>query len=560
MADQDDFPTLLESFYRFEQERADEVYLTQSQGGQYHDLSWSQAGEQARRLATYLQAQGYPEGSRIALYSKNSAYWVIADLAIWMAGHVSVPLYPSLAGNGVRQILQHSQAVAVVIGQLDIADAHAGIPEGVHKIATPLCRDAGDSVRWEAIQANHAPLAQSPRPDRERCATIIYTSGTTGEPKGVMHSFRTASVASWQWAQLSNLKAGDTVFSYLPMSHVGERLAVECGSLHLGLRVFFNESQDSFIADLKHSRPDVFFGVPRIWIKLFQAMRAFMPRPLLELIEQGVSLTPEQQTEARAAVGLDRARFGVSGAAPVPPSLLTWYNRLGLPMIEVFGMSENFGYSHLGVVGVTPPGWIGPACPDVDVLLAGDGEVLIRSPGNMLGYFNDPQRTAEALDADGYLHTGDMGEVDAQGLLRVIGRVRDNFKTSKGKFVAPAPIENALSASPLVEHVCVVGSGCTQPLALVILAPQAAGLDQTIRLAQLDNLLAELNESLEKHERLSALLLLDDLWSVDGGELTPTLKVKRNIIEQRYGVLIETASESGRGVLHARDIPLPTVA
>lgn len=546
-------PHLLQRFYHFEQTRAHEPYLTQAWQGQTHVFSWQEAGLCARRLARFLQSQDFAPGSRIGIYSKNSAYWVIADLAILMAGYVSVPIYPSLAGEGVKDILTHAEAVAVVVGHLDGINPHQGIPHGILKIATPLCREPLDALLWQDIQEAFTPITDNILPAHEALCTLIYTSGTTGTPKGVMHSFNTLSQASARWAAMNDLKPGDTVFSYLPLSHVGERLAVETGSIFLGLQIFFNESLETFIADLRQSRPDVFFAVPRIWLKLSQALRALMPEALAAALANQQPLSAEQQRQARSLVGLDRARYGISGAAPVPGNLLDFFQALGMPMIEIYGMSENFGYAHLGELNQTPRGWIGPANPEVCVKLGADQEVLLKSPGNMLGYFKDPELSARTLDQDGFLHTGDKGEINEQGLLRIIGRVRDSFKTSKGKFVAPGPIENTLAAHPLVEHVCVAGTGLSQPIALLILSPQAATVAPAQQQAALNELLRSTNSGLENHERLNALVILSDVWGIETGELTPTLKVKRPIIEARYQSLLE-AAENAQGVIAAHTL------
>lgn len=543
------YPSPLQAFAQHEQERPDAAFLTQSWHGQYQDITWQQAGQMARRLAYYLQQQGLEPGARVAIMSKNSAYWVISDLAIWMAGMVSVPLYPSLTAQSVRPILEHSEVQAVIYGQLDVPGVRAGIPDSVLTIATPLCLDASGCTTWE--QAMQSPELATQEQAPEQLATIMYTSGTTGLPKGAMHSFGNMATAASSYSVQSGLSKNDVIFSYLPMSHVGERLAVELTALYCGSRIFFNESLDSFISDLRTCKPDVFLGVPRIWLKLFQAMRAFADAELIAELDSGREPTEAEAQGILASVGLEKARFGVCGAAPVPPSLLNWYNRLGLPMIEVYGMTENFGYSHLGQVGITPAGWVGPSLPGVEVRLTPEGEVAVNSPANMLGYYKDEAKSAEVFTNDGYFLTGDKGKINEQGLLRIVGRVRDTFKTSKGKFVAPAPIENALASSPWVEHVLVLGQGLPAPVALIVQPQQLLNQLDDALLTQLETLRLKVNTTLERHEQISHVLVIAEQWGVASGELTPTLKAKRDVLEHRYAEALEQLIERAPGAHYA---------
>jgi long-subunit acyl-CoA synthetase (AMP-forming) len=243
----------------------------------------------------------------------------------------------------------------------------------------------------------------------------------------------------------------------------------------------------------------------------------------------------------------------LSGAAPVPQTLLEWYQRLGLDVLEVYGMTENCGYSHIGRAGQHTPGWIGGACPEVEVRIDPSGEVLVRSGATMLGYFKDPQKTFETLTDDGFLRTGDKGEQDAEGNLRLTGRIKEIFKTSKGKYVAPAPIENRLAVHSRIEQVCVVGDGLSAPLGLCVLS--AVGLQDAASTARnglhssLEALLEEVNGVLDKHERLRRLVVVKDSWAVENGFLTPTLKIKRNVIETAYGARFQEWSERSETVL-----------
>ena len=270
--------TQLDAVYEHEKMRAGKIWLTQPLGrGVIRDLTWREALDEARRMASYLRGLELPPGSRVAIFSKNNAWWVLADLAIWMAGHVSVPIYPTLSASTVGQIFEHSGARLVFVGKLDDYEQMApGIPEGVQRIALPLAPPGCAPQSWDAIVATTPPLAESPRRDPDDLATIIYTSGSTGVPKGVMHSFRTMCAAR-VFADICQITASDRMLSYLPLSHVAERAAVETLSFLLGFRVWFAESLDTFVADLRRCRPTIFGSVPRLWTKFQGSIHAKIP-------------------------------------------------------------------------------------------------------------------------------------------------------------------------------------------------------------------------------------------------------------------------------------------
>ncbi|MES2819019.1 MAG: AMP-binding protein [Pseudomonadota bacterium] len=544
----------LEIFYAREVRHPDKVYLVQPLGGgRLQELSWSEVGDQARRAANWLRSQELPAGSRIALISKNCAHWIIADLAIWMAGHISVPLYPNLTAESARQVLLHSEACLAFVGKLDEWPTMAGgLPQGLRTIALPLHPEGAFDFAWSDLLAC-TPIRDNPSRAAEQLATIIYTSGTTGVPKGVMHSFANLGFAASRGKQLFGVGEDDRVLSYLPLCHVAERMFVELSSLYGGQTVYFAESLETFLVDLKRARPTVMFGVPRIWSKFQMGVYAKTSASRLDLMLKLPVLGPIIGRRLLVALGLDAVRYALCGAAPVPEALLLWYRRLGLDVLEVYGMTENCGYSHVCRPGQQRTGWIGHASPDVEVRISEQGEVLVRSRATMQGYYKDLEKTAETLTEDGYLRTGDKGEQDAEGNLRLTGRIKEIFKTSKGKYVAPAPIENRLGEHARIEQVCVIGDGMPQPLALCVLSEAARQDAARGGRAELDasllKLLQEVNAALDKHERLSGLVLVQEAWAVDNGFLTPTLKIKRAVVEAAYGAHFEAWSNHRDAVL-----------
>ncbi|POA23665.1 MULTISPECIES: AMP-binding protein [unclassified Pseudomonas] len=540
----------LDVFYEREARHPRQRFLVQPiGGGQVETLTWADVGHQARCAAHWLRARELPQGSHIALISKNCAHWIIADLAIWMAGHVSVPLYPNLTADSVNQVLTHSESVLAFIGKLDDwPGISVGVPADLPTISLPLHPPGEFDFSWDDLQKS-SPIRDDPRSPGEQLATIIYTSGTTGLPKGVMHSFANLGFATTRGTQLFGLNEQDRLLSYLPLCHVAERMFVELASIYTGQTVFFAESLDTFITDLQRARPTAMFGVPRIWTKFQMGVYGKIPAKRLDFLLGLPFLGKRVGHKVLAGLGLDALRVALSGAAPVPQTLLSWYQKLGLDVLEVYGMTESCGYSHICLPGQYKQGWIGKPCPEVEVRIDESGEVQVRSQANMLGYFKEPQKTAETLTEDGFLRTGDKGEQDAEGRLRLTGRLKEIFKTSKGKYVAPAPIENRLAVHSRIEQVCVVGDGLSAPLGLCVLSTVNQDEGRASLHSSLEKLLEEVNAVLDKHERLRRLVVVKDSWAVENGFLTPTLKIKRNVIEDTYGARFEEWSARSEAVL-----------
>ena len=549
----------LQRLYHWERTAPDRIALTQPMGaGVIRDFTWGEVAEAVRRMAAHLKAQGWEPGSKVALLSKNCAWWLMSDLAIWKAGYVSVPLYPTLAHDTVAQILTHSEARACFIGKLDGWEGmKPGVPAGLPCISYPLSpADAiGSYEGWEAICARNPPLAGETHREADELATLIYTSGTTGRPKGVMHSFGNFAWAVDKGIARITMSAADRMLSYLPLAHVVERVLVEHGWLRTGLHVFFADSLDTFTADARRARPTIFFSVPRLWVKFQHGVHHSLPPAKLDRLLSIPIIGGLVRRKVLKALGLDQCRIAAGGAAPMPIELLAWYRRLGLPVNEGYGMTENLALSHLTVPGRNQEGTVGPAYDGVDVRIdAETGEIQMRSGALMQGYYKEPEQTRAAYSADGWLRTGDKGQIDAEGLLRITGRLKDLFKTSKGKYVAPAPIEDRLVMHDAVEACVVTGANLGQPLGIVMLNAEAvARLGDPAAKAALKASLAkhlqEVNATLDPHERLACIVVVTTAWSVDNDIITPTFKVKRNRIEELYAAQYEGWEESGRKVI-----------
>ncbi len=539
-------------------ERPDAIFFTQPMGdGRTQDYSFARVLDESRRMAAYLQRFNWPAGSRVAILSKNCAHWLMSDFAIWMAGHVSVPIYPTLTADSVGRVLEHAQAVACFVGKLDDwPTLQPGVPANVHAIGYPLSPD-NQFPTWDDIVRDTAPLAPIPARDADELATLIYTSGTTGDAKGVMHPFRTFAVAPEIARGPFGVSSNDRVLSYLPLAHVAERAFVEANALAFGFHVYFADSLDTFVQDLVRARPTIFFSVPRLWTKFQQGVQAKLPQNRLDLLLKLPLIKRLITRKILKGLGLDAVRFAGGGASPMPPSLLDWWAALGIDIVEVYGMTENFALSHGSFPGDGRVGYVGRPWPGVECRLSDSNEVLVKSPATMLGYFREPEKTREVMTDDGFLRTGDLGAFDEEGRLRITGRAREQFKTSKGKFVSPAPIENKLQQHDSVEACCVVGVSFPQPFALVMLPLEVmkavksnVNLKERISRSLTEHLEA-VNAQIDPHERLDFLVVVGEQWTVENGLVTPTLKVKRSEIEKLYGVSFEAWARQKAAVLWA---------
>lgn len=560
LAKTDNRASLLHCLLHWEKQQPDAIYFTQPlPQGSTITFTWREVADQVRRMAAHLQSLDLPPRSHIAIYGKNSAHWIMADLAIWMAGHVSVPLYPTLNAETAKYVLEHSEAKLLFIGKLDgksdsWQQVRTIIPRDLPCIGLPLS-PACEATPWQDIIRATAPMQNAVLPAPDALATIVYTSGSTGLPKGVMHSFSTMLAPTQGMHELFEITPRDRLLSYLPLAHVAERNFVETLSLYFGCQVFFANTLETFVDDLCRAQPTLFFSVPRLWTKFYQGINEKLPPRLQKLLFRAPLIHRVVKKGLLKKLGLQHVRVALTGSAPLPAGIINWYRRLGLELIEVYGMSENFGYSHMTRPGEMRIGYVGRTNPGVECRIDPDsGEVLVKSPGTMPGYFKNPEKTAEDILPDGFLRTGDMGEQDAQGNLRITGRVKDIFKTAKGKYVAPVPIEQVLASHPLIEAICVGGGSLPQPVAFVMPAEsvraelaQGGGrgeLEQTLQ-----DLLKTTNTTLEPHEKLDFLVVIREPWTMENGLLTPTLKIRRNLIEARYEARLEGWSRQGRPVV-----------
>lgn len=539
--------TLINCLFYWEKKSPNKEWLIQPIGQAIKTYTWKEASETVRKLANYLISLNFEPKSNIIIVGKNSAEWILADLAIMAAGHISVPVYYTINADNMGYIIEHSEAKLIVVGKLDgktdsWPDIKQAVPDALPKITLPSAPVVSNSKSMESILNSFSPVAiqNLPLPKPEDLATIIYTSGSTGRSKGVMHDSKNMINAAKYANEIFNINPSDRILSYLPLAHTAERFLVETCSLYHGFHVYFANNLDTFLQDLQRAKPTIFFSVPRLWVKFQQGIGDKIPPNVQDMIFKVPVLSGIAKKFILKKLGLNHVRMGATGSAPLAPNVINWYNKLGIEMQEAYAMTENFAYSHLTRPGKPRLGSVGKACPFVECKLTDEGEILVKSPANMLGYYKDAEKTAESFDEDGFLRTGDMGRVDADGYWFITGRVKDLFKTSKGKYISPVPIEQLLGNHPSTESVCVVGDNMNSPLGIVMISEESlahinSSPEQKQELTQsFTDLLSEVNQKLEGHEKLSKLVLTTERWTIENGLFTPTLKIRRHEIERHY--------------------------
>jgi long-chain acyl-CoA synthetase len=537
-----DLQPIIAHFYKWEKQKKNEVFLRQPKGNSWKEMTWGEAGQEARKIATALKKLGIQKGDHVGIYSKNCYHWILADLAIMMAGAVSVPYYASLPKGQLEEVVKLSDIKLLFVGKLDHwGDKFEALPEDVKMIRFPHYEDNAivtEGLDWNELLLQNDPMVEDFIPDLDDLWTIKFTSGTTGTPKGVMHIHRTPSLImanEWKTGWLSIKEIKDLrCLSFLPLNHVGERLGLEVPCIIQGGTISFAESLDTFAQNLRDTRPTLFFAVPRIWMKFYLGVIAQMPKKKMDLLFSIPIVSTLVKKKLLKALGLDQLQVAATGAAITPEFLKKWYSQLGIHLIEAYGMTEVCGSMCNSPMKDAPSDSVGKPIPLGQVKLDPEsGEVLMTSPYVMQGYYKNPEKTAEVL-VDGWVRSGDRGVIDEQGFVKIIGRVGDAFKTSKGSYVIPNPMEEVLSQNDYVEQCCVVGLGIPQPICLINLSEQGKTADRSLVENSLSHQIEEVNKSVANYSRISTIVIQSESWSEANQLITPTLKVRRGGIDDRY--------------------------
>ncbi|ELA4930120.1 AMP-binding protein [Vibrio vulnificus] len=530
-------PTPSDMILKWAKERPHEVYLKQIINRQFVEFTYSEVADKALRLVTALKALGAEPGDRIALISKNCAEWFICDLAMMLGDYVSVPIFPTAGADTIEYCITHSESKILIAGKLDDAAATQKVIDDlvdVKSIALPYDSAPHCQYQFTTLILQSEPSTDRPQHDDDKLMSLVYTSGTSGLPKGAMLTY---GAFSWSVQQLINhigIQPNDRLFSYLPLAHITERVYIFGSSIMGGVPTAFPESLDTFIEDVKMQRPTLFISVPRLWTLFQQRIQDKLPQKRLNFLLKIPFVSGLIKKKLADGLGLDQARVLGCGSAPVSPALLAWYHSVGLNITEAWGMTESFAYSTLNYpFRADKIGSVGNAGPGIELKIAADDEIMVRGKGLFSGYYKNDIATQEAFDKEGWLHTGDIGRLDAEGYLTIQGRKKDTFKTAKGKFVSPVPIENKLFEYSRVEMMCLIGLGLPAPILLVV-PHNFPNFDRDRYERTTKRVIAKMNAELESHEQIKGVLMIKDPWSIDNGILTPTLKIKRHVLEQKY--------------------------
>ena len=526
-----------EMILKWAQERPNEVYLKQIINREFVEFTYADVADKALRLVSALRGLGIQPGEKVALISKNCAEWFICDLAMMLGDYISVPIFPTAGADTIEYCLTHSESKVLIAGKLDDANATTSVIESLGDLITiSLPYDTAPDCQhtFNQLIADSKPSEERPVHYDDKLMSLVYTSGTSGLPKGAMLTYGAFSWSVQRLIDHIGIEPNDRLFSYLPLAHITERVYIFGSSVVGGVQTAFPESLDTFIEDVKMQRPTLFISVPRLWTLFQQRIQDKLPQKKLNILLKIPFVNSLIKKKLADGLGLDQARVLGCGSAPVPPALLDWYHSVGLNITEAWGMTESFAYSTINYpFRADKIGTVGNAGPGIELKIAEDDEIMVRGQGLFSGYYKNDIATQEAFDSEGWLHTGDIGAIDGEGYLTIQGRKKDTFKTAKGKFVAPVPIEKKLAEYSRVEMMCLIGLGLPAPILLVV-PHDFPNFDKARYARTAERVVKRMNQELESHEQIKGVLMVKEPWSIENGLLTPTLKIKRHLLEQKY--------------------------
>ena len=531
-----DFP-----FYNWEKKLKNKPFLKQPFGNLWENYTWDQVGNMARKLSTGLKSMGLPEKSHIGLVSKNCREWIIADLAISMAGHISVPFFPTLKSYEIEKLLDFGDVNALFVGKLENwEEMKRGVRDDMPIIAFPHYKDhskVSEGKQWYDFIDQFDPQTEDFKPKLKDIWTIIFTSGTTGDPKGVVLTYETLYNTKRITEDGNPLKvdfSGNNDFiSYMPLNHIFERVVIEHSAFRFGGTISFVESLETFGQNLNDVKPTAFQGVPRIYSKFQEKILMKMPQKRLTTLLKIPIISFLIKKKLRGALGMSRVRSLVTGAAAMPLELLDWYKSIGIYITNGYGMTENCATcTNLNPYQPLGRGSVGKATSGVDLKISEQGEILMKGPFTLTCYYKNEEITKETL-RDGWLYTGDKGYIDDDGFLYITGRVKDMFKTSKGKYIEPGVLEAYFGNINEFSQLCVVGLNCDQPLLLAVPSELAIKNKDSVS-EKLTKVLEEVNGKLDNYKKISNIILVKEDWVPENGMTTPTLKIKRAKIDEKF--------------------------
>ncbi|MEM9315683.1 MAG: AMP-binding protein [Pseudomonadota bacterium] len=525
----------------------DKIWMRELREEGSDDYSWGEARSEIKAVAAALEDR-FGSGGNMILLSRNRPHWFMADLAIISSGNVTVSMFTTLTPSIAQYIAEFTEAKVIFVGESPNWEGVRGVlPEGITVVTLPGVELEGEHTTWEQLREEGAGREPGYECKHDDVLSLVFTSRTTGMPKVVIQTHDSNVIPMLRFMAAIDMRKDPRLFSYLPLAHIAERQIVEYTSLVKCGEVHFNEALDTLLRDLQGTKPHFFFGPPRIWEQFQQAVIAkFGGQDAFDGAMAGDAAGIGKLV--LDTLGLGEVEFCLTAAAPTPPPLIHWWDALGLTLREGFGQTEAMGL--IGSIGDERRiGSIGKPVGEVEVKLSDESELCVRAEGCTPGYYKQPDKTAELIQ-DGWLHTGDKARIDEDGFIYITGRVKDYFKTIQGKFVAPPPIEGQFADNPFIEQQCLMGRGFSKTVMVAVLTEDAREREPEEVDASLRETVAAINDSVEKHARIGAVIVSEEPWSIENEVLTPTLKIRRDKIDERFAELGEQlareAAQSGQ--------------